>query len=125
MNLYKFFLVLFFIFLNFELVSFQLDKGTPESVGMSSKKLQSINNIFEVKLSKDNTSISRSYKILGLSENVNLEEVSIQYKKLVKQYHPDRLQGMGLPKEFIELANQKLTAINKAYNKIKNNEKKN
>ena len=47
MNLYKFFLVLFFIFLNFELVSFQLDKGTPESVGMSSKKLQSINNIFE------------------------------------------------------------------------------
>ena len=31
---------------------------------------------------------------------------------------------MGLPKEFIELANQKLSAINKAYTEIKNNEKK-
>lgn len=47
MNSYKFFLVFLLIFFNFELVSFQLDKGTPESVGMSSKKLQSINDIFE------------------------------------------------------------------------------
>ena len=43
-----------------------------------------------------------------------------RYKELIKEYHPDRLQGMGLPKEFIELANKKLIAINKAYNDIKN-----
>ncbi len=90
----------------------------------SNNEFESIDNIFVSKISKDNTSIGRCYKILGLSENVNLEEVSIQYRKLVKEYHPDRLQGMGLPKEFIELANQKLTAINKAYNEIKNNENK-
>ena len=83
-----------------------------------------MNNIFEAKLSKDNISINTNYKILGLSENANLEEVSNQYRKLVKEYHPDRLQGMGLPKEFIELANQKLSAINKAYTEIKNYEKK-
>ena len=53
MNSYKFFLVFLLIFLNFELVSFQLDKGTPESVGMSSKKLQSINNIFEDAILKE------------------------------------------------------------------------
>mgnify|MGYP001072471037 CR=1 FL=1 len=63
---------------------------------------------------KDNTSINRSYKILGLSDNASLEQVSNQYKKLIKEYHPDKLQGMGLPKEFIELANKKLSAINKA-----------
>ena len=91
---------------------------------ISGNEFESLNNIFEAKISKDNTSKNRSYKILGLSENASLEEVSNQYRKLIKEYHPDKLQGMGLPKEFIELANQKLSAINKAYTEIKNNEKK-
>ena len=91
---------------------------------ISGNEFESLNNIFEAKISKDNTSINRSYKILGLTENASLEEVSNQYRKLIKEYHPDKLQGMGLPKEFIELANQKLSAINKAYTEIKNNEKK-
>ena len=92
---------------------------------ISTNEFESLNNIFEAKVSRDNTSINRNYKILGLKKNANFEEVSNQYRKLVKQYHPDRLQGMGLPKEFIELANQKLSAINKAYTEIKNDEKKN
>ena len=89
---------------------------------ISSNEFESLNNIFEAKISEDNNSKNRSYKILGLSENASLEEVSKQYRKLIKEYHPDKLQGMGLPKEFIELANQKLSAINKAYTEIKNNE---
>ena len=92
---------------------------------ISGNEFESLNNIFEEKISKVNTSIDRSYKILGLTENASLEQVSNQYRKLIKEYHPDKLQGMGLPKEFIELANQKLSAINKAYTEIKNNEKKN
>ena len=92
---------------------------------ISSNEFESLNNIFEAKISTDNTSINRSYNILGLSKDASLEQVSNQYRKLIKEYHPDKLQGMGLPKEFIELANQKLSAINKAYNEIKNHEKKN
>ena len=91
---------------------------------ITSNEFESLNNIFKAKISTDNTPINRSYKILGLSENASLEQVSNQYRKLIKEYHPDKLQGMGLPKEFIELANQKLSAINKAYTEIKNNEKK-
>ena len=91
---------------------------------ISGNEFESLINIFEAKISKDKTSKNRGYKILGLSENASLEEVSNQYRKLIKEYHPDKLQGMGLPKEFIELANQKLSAINKAYTEIKNNEKK-
>ena len=92
---------------------------------ISSNEFESLNNMFEVRASRDNNSLNRSYKILGLTKNANLEQVSNQYRKLVKEYHPDKLQGMGLPKEFIELANKKLTSINKAYNEIKNNERKN
>ena len=91
---------------------------------ISGNEFESLNNIFEAKIFTDNTSINRSYKILGLSKDASLEQVSNQYRKLIKEYHPDKLQGMGLPKEFIELANQKLSAINKAYTEIKNNEKK-
>ena len=91
---------------------------------ISGNEFEILNNIFEAKVASDKNSINRSYKILGLSENASLEQVSNQYRKLIKEYHPDKLQGMGLPKEFIELANQKLSAINKAYTEIKNNEKK-
>ena len=91
---------------------------------ISGNEFESLNNIFEAKIFKDRATKNRSYKILGLSENASLEEVSNQYRKLIKEYHPDKLQGMGLPKEFIELANEKLSAINKAYTEIKNNEKK-
>lgn len=91
----------------------------------SKDEFDSISNIHSSKNSEEFYNINKSYKILGVTKNSSTEQISIKYKELVKEYHPDRLQGMGLPKEFIELANQKLTAINKAYNEIKNDKKNN
>ena len=45
-------------------------------------------------------------------------EVKAQYRKLVRDNHPDRLMANGVPAEFIELANRKLAAINAAYDTI-------
>ena len=89
----------------------------------SEKDFESILNIFQSKISRENTSIDSYYKILGISRESNIEEITKKYKELAKEYHPDRLQGMGLPKEFINLANNKLTAINEAYDKIKKDKK--
>ena len=89
----------------------------------SKDEFDSILNIHNSKNSRESRSIYKSYKILGVTENSSIEQISTRYKKLAKEYHPDRLQGLGLPKEFIELANQKLTVINKAYNEIKNDKK--
>ena len=91
----------------------------------SKSEFDSISNIHSSKNSEEFYNINKSYKILGVTKNSSTEQISIKYKELVKEYHPDRLQGMGLPKEFIELANQTLTAINKAYNDIKNEKKNN
>ena len=91
----------------------------------SKDEFDSISNIHSSKNSEEFYNINKSYKILGVTKNSSTEQISIKYKELVKEYHPDRLQGMGLPEEFIELANQKLTAINKAYNDIKNEKKNN
>lgn len=91
----------------------------------SKDEFDSILNIHDSKNFKESHSIDKSYKILGVTKNISIEQISTKYKELVREYHPDRLQGMGLPKEFIELANQKLTAINTAYNEIKNDKKTN
>jgi len=34
------------------------------------------------------------YGILGVSKNATTEEISEQYKKLMKKHHPDQFKGM-------------------------------
>ena len=58
------------------------------------------------------------YDALRLSPDAADAEVKSQYRKLVRDNHPDRLMANGVPAEFIELANRKLAAINAAYETI-------
>ena len=59
------------------------------------------------------------YEILGLSPSDDPKTVNQTWKKMIKENHPDKLIGEGMPKEFIESANQKLSLINGAYEEIK------
>ncbi len=59
------------------------------------------------------------YVILGVSYEANEEELHRSYRLLVKENHPDSLIGRGVPPEFVKLANDKLSAINAAYEKIR------
>jgi DnaJ like chaperone protein len=59
------------------------------------------------------------YVILGLSYSADEEELKQTYRRLVRENHPDSLMARGVPQEFIKLANDKLAAINTAYEKIK------
>ena len=58
------------------------------------------------------------YDALRLTPDASDAEVKAQYRKLVRDNHPDRLMANGVPAEFIELANRKLAAINAAYETI-------
>jgi DnaJ like chaperone protein len=58
------------------------------------------------------------YVILGLSYSADEEELKQTYRRLVRENHPDSLMARGVPAEFIKLANDKLAAINNAYEKI-------
>ena len=58
------------------------------------------------------------YVILGVSYVADDEELKQTYRKLVRENHPDSLMARGVPAEFIKLANDKLAAINSAYEKI-------
>jgi DnaJ like chaperone protein len=65
------------------------------------------------------TSISDAYKVLGVKENSSDAEVKSSHRKLVREYHPDVLASKGLPEDFLEYAQQKMVAINDAWDVIK------
>ncbi len=59
------------------------------------------------------------YNILHASPKATDAELKSQYHKLVAENHPDVLIARGVPPEFVEIATNKLAAINAAYEEIK------
>ena len=57
--------------------------------------------------------IEDPYKILGVSPNASDEEIKRAYRRLAKQYHPDRNPGD-------QEAARKMQEVNAAYEQIKN-----
>ncbi len=62
--------------------------------------------------------LSDPYVILGVSYVAGPEEIKQTYRRLVRENHPDSLMARGVPQEFEKLANDKLAAINAAYEAI-------
>jgi len=58
------------------------------------------------------------YEILGADRKSGDAEIKAVYRKLVREHHPDRLIAKGVPKEFIDVATEKLATINAAWDKI-------
>jgi DnaJ like chaperone protein len=58
------------------------------------------------------------YVILGVSYVASENEIKQMYRRLVRENHPDSLMARGVPPEFVKLANDKLSAINTAYEAI-------
>ncbi len=59
------------------------------------------------------------YKMLNCTPQSSNEEIKSNYKKLVKEFHPDRIISKGLPEEFIDFASQRFQEIHASYEKIR------
>jgi DnaJ like chaperone protein len=58
-----------------------------------------------------------AYKILEIEKGATNSEIKFAYRKMVKKYHPDKLQDLG--EEHLKGAKEKFQSIQDAYEKIK------
>jgi DnaJ like chaperone protein len=63
--------------------------------------------------------LDKHYKILNCTPESTKEEIKSNYKKLVKDFHPDTIISKGLPEEFIEFASDRFREIQESYEKIR------
>ncbi len=57
--------------------------------------------------------------LLGVSADAPVSEIKAAYRKLVREHHPDRLIGLGMPEEAIRVATDRLATITQAYERLK------
>lgn len=63
--------------------------------------------------------IQSSYQVLGCDISDDNTAIKKAYRRLMKEYHPDKIQSKGLPESFIQFANEQAKKINEAYRLIK------
>ncbi len=61
---------------------------------------------------------SDPYEVLGISRGDSNDEIKKAYRKLIRENHPDALVAQGMPEEFVQVANQRMAAINAAYDEV-------
>lgn len=66
----------------------------------------------------DGNALEDAYKALGVTPENTDNEIKRAYRKLMSQYHPDKLTGQGLPEDMIDMATEKTKEIQLAYDLI-------
>lgn len=66
-----------------------------------------------------NIGIDKCYEILECNKMDSDERIKANYKKLVKEYHPDTIAGKDLPKGFVDFAHHRFKEIHSAYEILK------
>lgn len=95
-------------------IIYELNNQKKESE-QNSKYQQRENSTEETNFKMD---LNKACEILEIPINADLETIKNSYRRLVKEYHPDKVSNMG--KEIRQLAQKKTIEINQAYEYIKN-----
>lgn len=63
--------------------------------------------------------LANAYQTLGVKSTDDVQTIKRAYRKLMNEYHPDKLASKGLPKEMRQAANVRAQEIRSAYDLIK------
>ena len=63
--------------------------------------------------------IEKYTKVLGVPKNADESMIKKAYRKLAKEYHPDKVMSEGMPDEYVEYANKRFSEISHAYEQLK------
>ena len=58
------------------------------------------------------------YAVLGVTPETDFSEIRRRYRQAVAENHPDRLIARGVPEEFLTIANDRMAALNNAFDAI-------
>ncbi|UJP06538.1 MAG: co-chaperone DjlA [Nitrosomonas sp.] len=71
------------------------------------------------------SALEDAYKALGVDESNSDQEIKRAYRRLMSQYHPDKLMGQGVPEEMIAVATEQAQEVQTAYDLIKKHREQN
>jgi len=60
-----------------------------------------------------------AYQALGVDKDAGDAEIKKAYRRLMSQYHPDKLMGQGVPDDMVDAATERSKEIQNAYEVIK------
>ncbi len=63
--------------------------------------------------------LDEAYKVLDVPASATDAEVKKAWRKKAMEFHPDKIQGKGLPEAFIQFATEETRRINAAYDTIR------
>lgn len=63
--------------------------------------------------------LSAAYQALGTSASDSDDAIKSAYRRLVSEYHPDKLIGQGVPADMVQAATERSQEIRLAYEQIK------
>ena len=67
------------------------------------------------------SALEDAYKALGVSKDSSDQDIKRAWRKLMSQYHPDKLMGQGVPEDMIAMATEQAKEIQLAYDLIRKN----
>ncbi|RXK06129.1 TerB family tellurite resistance protein [Halarcobacter bivalviorum] len=119
----EYLLNLAFIDKDFSQTEFMIAEDIANALKIKRADFENLVNRFEnfYRQQKENQALSlaKAYVILESNENDDNNTLKKNYRKLVKQHHPDIVSGQGASQSIIDEATSKLQEINEAYEIIK------
>ncbi len=73
---------------------------------------------FDVMMARHVPDYENPFLVLGVTPDAQESEIKSAWRQLVRDNHPDLLISRGLPEEMIQLANGRMSSINKAYEQV-------
>lgn len=92
----------------------RLLRSIARELGLTARDYEEAAAMFDPRRSTD-----APYAVLGLTRDASDEEIKKTYRRLAREYHPDVVANKGMGEDFQKFADEKMRAINVAYDAIK------